>query len=300
MMISDLFRQTVGFTWAASSAAAERLVDTLSPSPESGEDTDEEGDAAAAANPFQRLVRGTFQAGDRIGQAAVDTVLEVVPGSDRGEGGEEAVGGSAPAELEEFRDTRNETLEIVGGLSQAELDAVPAAGGWSVGEVLDHLTRVDRLFRRGLDELYARKRDGRPPFVFRGLAESEVSIPLVPDSLLPLFDPPMAFLGVAVPRSVRQVVSRDRRVPTRAPAIIRPRAGRPADDLLAELREMPDYLRRLFDDNPDIRASELFYYDPLTGVATVPGILTFSASHESRHQEQLRELVAGADWQAEA
>jgi hypothetical protein len=43
------------------------------------------------------------------------------------------------ADLDLLGTTRQRTLELSEGLTQAQIEFPPAAGQWSVGEVLDHL-----------------------------------------------------------------------------------------------------------------------------------------------------------------
>lgn len=196
-------------------------------------------------------------------------------------------------QLKTFRATRRRTLATVEGLSQEQLDFSPGRGKWSLSEVLDHLTRVDRIFRRDLDELVARRRKRRRVFLMRGLKDFDVKVPGVPKSFLPLLDLPVAAFGAFVPRQLRQGVARSRLVPARSPEVIAPRKGRQGDDLRAELSGMLEFTHRLFADRA-IRFGELYYYNPLTGFTSALGILSFAASHETRHQEQMADVLAAA------
>lgn len=194
--------------------------------------------------------------------------------------------------LDTFHRTRRETLQLVGDLTQEQLDFEPAPGKWTISEVLDHLTRVDRIFRRELAELVERGRQGTPVFLVRTLSDFGFTLPMVPKALTPLFDLPLAFFSVAVPRPLRQAITRLRAVPTRAPKVIEPQRGRAAGELRAELEEMLAFTEELFAANPDLDFRELYYYNPLTAFTTPLGILSFTASHESRHQEQIGDILA--------
>ena len=113
----------------------------------------------------------------------------------------------------------------------------------------------------------------------------------MPRVLTPLFDLPLAFFGIVVPRPVRQAIARSRAVPARAPKIIEPKKGREADDLRRELADYVEFVDDLVARNPDVRYRELYYYNPLTAFTNFPGLLSFIASHESRHQEQIRDIL---------
>lgn len=209
--------------------------------------------------------------------------------------------GGRPAAFDRFRDTRGETLELVRGLDQEQMDFSPGRGKWSVGEVLDHLVRVDEVFREEYDELLRRWREKRGGVsLYRSLSDAGFSLPLVPDALLPLFDLPTAMAGVLFPRPVRQVVFGSRSVPAKAPARIAPRRGRPAERLREELAGFQDYLEAYFADHPDVEWESLRYYNPLCGFTNLPGVVSFVASHERRHQGQLRDILAAKGFPAAA
>jgi hypothetical protein len=77
------------------------------------------------------------------------------------------------AELERLERVRAGTLALVDGLSQEDLDRQPAGGGWSVGEILDHLLRAEAANRDTPSRTSCasppptrnatRTRSGRPP-----------------------------------------------------------------------------------------------------------------------------------------
>ena len=206
-----------------------------------------------------------------------------------------------PKSRARFRDTRRATLDLTRDLSQEQMDFSVRSGAWSVGEVLDHLARVDGLFREEYDELLRRWRKKRGPVsLYRSLSDVGLELPLVPNALRPLFEVPTAMAGIFVPRPVRQAVFANRAVPARAPTRIRPRRGRPGSDLRRELAEFDDYLEAFFADNPDVDWPRLRYYNPLCGFTNLPGVMSFLASHERRHQAQIREVLAASGFPAAA
>lgn len=120
-----------------------------------------------------------------------------------------------PRSFASFRDTRQRTLELARGLTQEQLDFSARSGKWSVGEVLDHLVRVDEPFRDEYDELLRRwKRRRGGVSLYRSLADVGLELPLVPNALRPFFDLPAALAGVFVPRPLRQAIFANRAPPT--------------------------------------------------------------------------------------
>lgn len=207
-----------------------------------------------------------------------------------------------PSAFARFAGTRRSTLGLVECLSQAQLDFSPGRRKWSVGEVLDHLVRVDRAFRDDFEELLrrSRRRRGGKVSVTRSLADVGLSVPMVPKAFLPLFDVPVAMAGVFVPRRVREAIFRNRAVPAKAPSRIRPTAGRAATELLRELEAFAGYVEGLSGEHPGIDWSRLRYYNPVTGFTDLPGVLSVMGSHERRHQEQIREIARSSRFPAAA
>lgn len=206
-----------------------------------------------------------------------------------------------PKAFDDFRDTRNKTLDLVRDLTQAQMDSSPGPRKWCVGQVLDHLVRTDDVFHGEFDELLRRwKRKGGAVGLYRSLSATGFSLPLVPDLFLPLFDVPTAMAGVFIPRQVRQVVFGNRLVPAKAPPRIAPRKGRQAGELRDDLASYLDYVETYFADNPDVEWEKLRYYNPLCGFTNLPGVMSFLASHERRHQGQLREILGGEGFPAAA
>ena len=69
------------------------------------------------------------------------------------------------------------------------------------------------------------------------------------------------------------------------------RPGRPSEDLRRELAGFDPWLEAFFSDNPDVDWVKLRYYNPLCGFTNLPGVLSFLASHERRHQGQIRDIL---------
>ena len=210
-----------------------------------------------------------------------------------------AATGRPPKSFSGFRDTRDRTLDLVRDLSQQQLDYSPGSRRWSTGEVLDHLVRIDELFREEYVELLRRwEKRRRGVSLYRSLADSGLELPLVPNALRPVFEVPAAMAGIFLPRPVRQRIFANRAVPAKAPPRMRPRPGRPGADLVNQLFGFATWLESFFADNPDVDWPSLRYYNALCGFTNLPGILSFLASHERRHQGQIREILASESFPA--
>ncbi|MEM6456974.1 MAG: DinB family protein [Acidobacteriota bacterium] len=192
-----------------------------------------------------------------------------------------------------FRDlkaTREATLARLAGLDQAQMDWSPARGRWSIGEVVDHVLRVDDLVREDLGALFDRLEAGETPFLSRGFRDFDVDYP-VPDLLIELAEIPLILLNFVVPGRLRRALAGSRRVPAVAPAFLEPTAGGEADALRARLREALGEIEKQLIAHPDVDLRDLRYYNPIAGFGNVPSLLRFIIGHEKRHQGQIDDLL---------
>jgi len=194
-------------------------------------------------------------------------------------------------EIERLAQTRARTLELTAGLAQGDLDRRPAAGGWSIGEILDHLLKAEAANRGEIAALIALARAGRPPFLVRGLTPADPAPAFVPRSLLPLLALPFAAAALLLPFGARELILRSRRLPARAADAMQPRPRRQGSDLRRELAESLAATRSLFAANADLDFRRMTHLHPLLGANDAWEIVRLTAAHEERHQEQMADLL---------
>jgi uncharacterized damage-inducible protein DinB len=195
------------------------------------------------------------------------------------------------ADLASFRAARHRTLELIEGLTQAQIAFSPGSGRWSVGEILDHLLLAESLNRREIAELIAMQKSGRRPYLQRTFADMDVSIAFIPKSMLPSLEVPFRVLNMMVPRSAREFLTRYRLVPAQSPDIGTPRKDRPIDELREELRHSLQEMKALFEANPTLDYRAMIHQHPLMGVNNAVQLLRIVARHEQRHQSQISDVL---------
>ena len=201
---------------------------------------------------------------------------------------------SPAAEIGRFRSTRERTSSLVEGLSDERMSEAPVPGEWSAGELVDHLLRIERLWRREVEELIRLQRAGRQPYLSRLIAD--FPIPVVgrlPVPLVGLLAVPMGVFNTFMPTRFILAFLRHRTVKAQAPPAIAPRRGRPAAELKEELRADAEATVAVFEDHPRVRFDRLLYQHPLLGIVTAVDLLRVITVHEKRHQEQLVEILRG-------
>jgi hypothetical protein len=195
------------------------------------------------------------------------------------------------AELERLETVRARTLDLVAGLSQEDLDRRPASGGWSVGEILDHLLKAEEANRRDVQTLVELARSGRQPYIRRALTPEGLGPAFIPRSLFPLLSLPVGLATLFVPFSVREALVRNRLLPASASNELQPRRGREGEELRKALAASVCDTRSLLAANAELDFHRMLYQHPFLGVNNVPQILRLTAAHEERHQDQIRDRI---------
>ena len=196
--------------------------------------------------------------------------------------------------LAELRATRVHTLSLAEGLTQEQLDRAPARGGWSAGEVLDHVLLAERTNRQQIENLVGLARAGQSPELRLGFSDVNVSVSSLPRALLPLLETPLTLMNAFVPDCLRTYLTRNRLVPFRNPDQATPRRGRDGARLRRDLADSLRETETLFQNNPGLDYGGMFVQHPLLGRYDVPGLLRFMSAHEQRHQTQLSAVISGA------
>jgi len=194
-------------------------------------------------------------------------------------------------EFDAARAVRRETLSLVEKLDQQQSEYQQSAKKWSVGQVLDHLVKLDTLVVREL-EVTLNQRSRGIPLVYRGVADIDTSIPWALKPILPFFEIPFGVFNSAVPQTLRRRLTGNRRLSVPAPRVIEPRSGRRLTTLREELATAFRTLGEQQANHPQIDLNRVYYYNPIAGLNTVAGLYRFLSNHERRHQGQLRDLLA--------
>jgi hypothetical protein len=195
------------------------------------------------------------------------------------------------ANLEHFRSIRAQTLAMVQGLSQAQMDYSPAPDTWSIGEVVDHLILSIDIIREDIAELIALAKAGKQPLLYRSAADFNITAFFIPKCMLPFLEVPFNFLNMFVPDSVREFFVRYRLIPARAADTATPRRGRSAAELHDGLRSSLEEMEALFAANPTLDYDKMIHQHPLLGTQNVPHLLYIMRLHEERHQTQISDLL---------
>lgn len=193
--------------------------------------------------------------------------------------------------LDEFRETRARTLAMARALTPQDLDFVPGANRWSIGEVLDHILLAGSINRGQIAKLIELKKAGRSPKLDLSFSDLNISIAYLPQSVLSILEVPLTFMNMLVPNSVRNYLTRHRVVPFQNPDAAAPRRGRTASALISDLTESLKKTEALFQTNSQLNYEEMILRHPLLGSYNVPGLLRFMSAHEQRHQSQVVDVL---------
>ncbi len=168
-------------------------------------------------------------------------------------------------EVLDYLDARRKEL-------RAAIDSVPAtarntpptADQWSVAQVLDHLTMIDRRVAIGISKWIMEARDA-------GLG------------------PETGTTSVLDTMTAERISDRSRRV--EAPAEVRPRTDVDADTAWTALEQARAKLRAAFLSGDGLALEQVIQSHPALGPINIYQWALFVASHEARHTLQIREIA---------
>lgn len=200
---------------------------------------------------------------------------------------------SVQRELQTLEAVRGETRRLVDGLGQHRMDQRPDAETWSPGELVDHLLVTEKSYQGEIAQLVALARAGRRPYLDRLITDFPLPfVDALPRPLLSLAAIPLTLTTTFLPSAVTEGLLRTPFLRVKAPPLLTPQAGKNADDLRRGLRESFETTRSLFTDNADLDFRTFTYQHPILGLTDGAGMLRAIASHEQRHQGQLRKILA--------
>jgi hypothetical protein len=169
--------------------------------------------------------------------------------------------------IEHLEETRAALLDAVQHIPPGQRDVRPGDARWTVGEVLDHVSRVEAGFARLLTK---RVSDARA----KGLArETETS----------------SILG-----SIESAPLTDRTRRLQAPEIVVPRPGATVAEGLAALESSRAAVRAALRDANGLALGTLTQDHPYFGALNMYQWGVFLGLHDLRHAEQVREVARGS------
>ena len=195
-------------------------------------------------------------------------------------------------ELRFWAGARKASISRIENLAQTQLDYSPSDGGWSIGEIIDHVLKTERLYRGEFEALIRLDKSGRRPLIRRGFGEIDVGIPFLPSSVMPMVGSALGLINPFIPQGVRNRIIRSRSLKASSPRALLPARGRGLEELLAELKSQFERTRGVFDENPGLDYTRMIHQHPMIGINTLPQLVRIAALHEERHQEQVDQILA--------
>ena len=160
---------------------------------------------------------------------------------------------------------RKELLQSFAGVPADRLGRRPSAGGWSVAEILEHLTMVESGIARLITKRAGRAREA-------GLGEEQST-----ESVLFSFDQQSATLEAT---EVMQ-----------SPVTVQPRANVDISDALEGLESSREALRAAAVTANGLSLGEIKHTHPILGELDLYQWLIFVGQHEGRHRKQIERTL---------
>lgn len=166
--------------------------------------------------------------------------------------------------MDYVEDKRKDLLRSFAGVAEDRLSRRASADGWSVAEIIDHLSIVEAGIARLITKRAARARE-------TGLGEEKST-----ESVLASFDEQRAALDGAV---------------MEAPTTVRPRANVDFREALKGLESSREALRVAVQGASGLSLGEIKHTHPLLGELDLYQWLIFIGQHEGRHKKQIERTL---------
>jgi len=153
---------------------------------------------------------------------------------------------------------QSELLRAADAVPAEQWKTRPAEGRWSAGEVICHLSAIERAILRRADKLLQ-----EPP---------------KPAPFYKRFHVPMMFVEARVIRR-------------KAPSALEPQMVREKEEMLAELRQVRERTLAFIEETMELDLSKYCMAHAFLGTLNAYEWLQFIASHEIRHSKQMQEIA---------
>jgi hypothetical protein len=191
------------------------------------------------------------------------------------------------AEVDRFRVVREQTLAILGEVSNEQASWSPGKGVWSIAQIADHLLRSEEMYLEQFRRLIQMANEGRGTTIEISLTEVDVAFAAIPREVIPLLEFPMRMFNIFVPHVVRETMVRYPLIAALNPRGSQPREGlivaKLREDLAVALVETESFFQSPMPPN----IHELTINHPIMGNNTIPQLFGIVIAHEQRHHEQM-------------
>jgi uncharacterized damage-inducible protein DinB len=184
-----------------------------------------------------------------------------------------------------------ETLETARPLTAEQASFRPDRESWSLAQNLDHLIRIDGIYREHIQKLLDLAREGKRLTIVMPWGESDPRPQFVPSMVMPMLELPFTMMNMFVPSMVRETFLRFPVMKAKSPKRAEPESGRDLTELLSGLRTSFETTRLLLEGLLPANAERVALIHPVFGRNTIPDILGLMTAHERRHQAQMAALL---------
>jgi uncharacterized damage-inducible protein DinB len=160
--------------------------------------------------------------------------------------------------LDKLAGAQSELLRAADTVPTEHWKTSPAEGRWSAGELVAHLSEVERFLLSRIDNLLQ-----KPP----------KSVPFYKRFHIPMM--------IVEARVIRR----------KAPSAVEPQVVSEKEEMLAELRGVREQTLAFIEETKDRDLSRYYMPHPYLGNLNAYDWMQFIASHEIRHTKQIREIA---------
>jgi uncharacterized damage-inducible protein DinB len=200
------------------------------------------------------------------------------------------------AEADRFHGIREKTLTVLSEVNVEQAMWSPRSGVWSIAQIADHLLLTEEMYREQFERLLEMGREGRNTSIEISLSEVDVGLVMVPREIVPFFEIPLKMFNLFVPHVVRETFVRYPLLAALNPKASAPREVLSLDKLREDLALSLEATEYFFRTPMPHNIHDLTINHPIMGNNSIPQLFRIVMAHEERHQAQMADLRAHANF----
>ncbi len=191
---------------------------------------------------------------------------------------------------------RRTLLSQISPLSQEQFVFKPGRDDWSVGEVAHHIALTEAAFQGTLRELIEKGRESGSAIKNIGIDELALGPSIIPQSILqsvlqlPGVRAPISLGMTLMPSFIKSFILANPIMKIRTAPMLEPKAGRPRQNLLDQLKNLRAVTLALVGPLGDKDLSRYRWGHPLFGTRDIYSTLQMLADHDQRHLIQIERI----------
>jgi hypothetical protein len=190
-----------------------------------------------------------------------------------------------------YRAAREQTIVIIGDLTQAQADFFPGLKVWSIGQNVQHLLLTEDLYRTQIQNMIEMAKTGGKTNIDLNFGHINTAIAFIPREVMPFLAVPLQVFNLFVPQAIRETMFRVPLIPAVNPTVSDPVASQPIAELRLRAVSSLAATEAVFRGDLPTNLGNMTLSHPVLGTNNIVQIFGIITAHEERHHGQMRAVL---------